>query len=108
MYTVIRAYTIIPRTKEELIQDVQTRLVPLLNHVPGFQSYSLLDVGDNEVVVISTFNTLADAKASARLTGEWVADHAEICIQGYAKLTAGVERVHSESTDTDLRSDINS
>ncbi len=99
MYTVIRTYTIIPGTKEELIQDVQTRLVPLLNHVPGFRAYSLLDVSDNDVVVISTFSTLADAKASARLTGEWVADHAEICIQGYAKLTAGVERVHSESTE---------
>ena len=99
MYTVIRTYALIPGKKEELIQDVQTRLVPFLNHVPGFRSYSLLDVSDNDVVVISTFNTLADAKASARLTGEWVAEHAEICIQGYAKLTAGVERVHSESTE---------
>ena len=96
MYTVIRKYDLFPGTKEEFIRDVQERLVPIINQVPGFRAYSLLEVGDNEVVVISTFHTIADARASARLTGEWVTEHTEFFIQGYSKLAAGQVRVQSE------------
>ncbi len=96
MYTVIRKYDLFPGTKEEFIQDVQERLVPLINQVPGFRAYTLVETGDNEVVVVSTFNTLADARVSARMTGEWVTEHTELFIQGFAKLAAGQVRVQSE------------
>ncbi len=82
MYIVIRTYDLIPRTREEFIQHVQERLVPLLNHVPGFRAFSLVEAGDNNVTFISTFHTLADAKASARLTRCWIAEHTEFFIQG--------------------------
>ncbi len=97
MYTVIRKYDLFPGTKEQFIRDVQERLIPIINRVPGFRAYSLLEVGDNEVVVISTFNTLADAKVSARLTGEWVTEHTDLFIQGFLKLAAGQVRVQSEA-----------
>ena len=44
MYTVIRLYDLIPGTREEFIQRVQERLVPLLNHVPGFRAFTLMEV----------------------------------------------------------------
>ena len=59
MYTVIRKYNLHPGKKEAFIQEVQVRLVPLLNHIPGIRAFKLLEVGDNEVVVISYFNTRA-------------------------------------------------
>jgi heme-degrading monooxygenase HmoA len=94
MYTVIRKYNLIRGTKEELIQHVRESLVPLLNHVPGFRAYFLMDAGDNEVAIISTFDTLADAKAAARLTKEWVTEYAEPCIQGCSKIATGQLKVH--------------
>jgi heme-degrading monooxygenase HmoA len=93
MYTVIRKYNLIRGTKEELIQHVQESLVPLLNHVPGFRAYFLVDAGDNEVAIISTFDTLADAKAAARLTKEWVTENAETFIQGGSTIAAGQVKV---------------
>jgi hypothetical protein len=57
MYTVIRTYNLIRGTKEGLIQHVQESLVPLLNHVPGFLAYFLVDVGENEVAIISTYGS---------------------------------------------------
>ncbi|TMD82130.1 MAG: hypothetical protein E6I79_16095, partial [Chloroflexi bacterium] len=78
MYIVIRSYELIPGTREEFIQRVQERLVPLLNRMPGFRAFSLMEAGDNHVTFISTFNKFADAKASARLTNDWHTEHLNV------------------------------
>ncbi len=62
MYTVIRKYDLVPGSVEEFIQQVQKSLVPIINRVPGFREYSLVEVGENEVVAISIFDSLDDAK----------------------------------------------
>ncbi len=54
MYTVIRLYHLVPGTREEFIKRGQERLVPLLNHVPGFRAFTLMEAGDNNVIFIST------------------------------------------------------
>ena len=95
MYIVIRSYDLIPGTREEFIQRVQERLVPLLNHVPGFLAFTLLEAGDNNVTFISAFNKFADAKASARLTNEWHTQHLNVFIQGYTRIAAGEVRVRT-------------
>jgi antibiotic biosynthesis monooxygenase len=96
MYTVIRTYDLIPGMKEEFIQRVQKSLVPILYHVPGCRDYTLLEAGDNQVAVISTFTTFADAKASAQMTGDWLSEHTALFIEGYSKIAAGQVRVQSE------------
>jgi len=95
MYTVIRTYDLIPGTIEEFIKNVQKSLVPILNRVPGLREYSLVEVGDNEVVAISSFDSLADAKASARPIAVWVAEHTDVFFQGFSKPMAGEVIVHS-------------
>jgi hypothetical protein len=96
MYTVMRKYGLTPGTKEKIIQDVQERLVPILIQVPGMKEYSLVEAGDNEVIISSTFNTFADARASARLTKDWIVEHAEL-FQEVSTIVAGEVRVHSPS-----------
>ncbi len=93
MYIVIRRYDLIPETREEFIQRVQERLIPLLNRVPGFRAFTLLESGDNNVTFISAFNTLADARASVRLTNDWHDEQLNVFIQGYTRLAAGEVRV---------------
>ena len=95
MYVVIRKYDLVPGTVEEFIQDVQKSLVPVINRVPGLREFSMVEVADNEVVAISIFDSLDDAKVSARQTAGWVAEHTELFFQGFSKAMAGQVRVHS-------------
>ncbi len=95
MYTVIRKYDIVPGLVDEFIQQVQQSLVPIVNQVPGFKEYALVEIGENEVAAFSTFESLEDAKISAHQTAAWVAEHTELFIQGFTKLMAGNVRVYS-------------
>jgi len=98
MYIVIRKYDLVPGTVEEFIQDVQKSLVPIIKRVPGLRDFSVVEVADNEVVAISVFDSLADAKVSARQTTAWVAEHTELFFQGFSRAMAGSVRVHSGPT----------
>ena len=93
MYRVIGSYHLVPGTREEFIKHVQERLVPLLNHVPGFHAFTLMENGDTNVIFISAFRTFADAKASARLTQEWYTKHLNVFIRKYTRVAAGQMRV---------------
>jgi heme-degrading monooxygenase HmoA len=97
MYAVIRNYDLFPGTKEEFIQQVQKSLMPIMNQVPGFRAYYLVEVGDNEMAVVSMFETLGDAKASAQKTIAWVTEHTDLFFQGFSKPMAGQVRVQSEA-----------
>ena len=104
MYTVIRKYNLLPGTVEEFIQQVQKGLVPIISLVPGFKAYYLVDIGDNEIAVISMFETLADAKASAKKTMTWINEHTDLYFQGFSKPMAGLVRVRIDSAHLPLTS----
>jgi len=104
MYAVIRKYTLLPRTVEEFIQQVQKGLVPIINRVPGFKAYYLVDIGDNEVAVISLFETLSDSKASAQKTMTWINEHTDLYFQGFSKPMAGLVRVQIDAAHLPLTS----
>jgi hypothetical protein len=74
---------------------VQKSLVPIIKRVPGLRECSVVEVADNKVVAISVFDSLADAKVSARQTAAWVAEHTEWFFQGFSKAMVGAVRVHS-------------
>ncbi len=93
MYTVIRTYNISPKTIENFIQDVQENLLHILRQIAGFRAYYLVEAEDNEVVVITVFDSLANAKEAARLTMDWVGKHPELYFQGFSKPLAGQMRV---------------
>lgn len=95
MCTVICTYDLVPGSVEEFIQQVQKSLVPIINRVPGFREYSLAEVGDNKVIAISIFDSLADAKVSARQTECWVTEHTDQFFQGFSKPYVGQVRVYS-------------
>ena len=95
MYTVIRTYDLVPGSVEEFIQQVQKSLVPIINQVPGFREYSLVEIGENEVIAISIFDSLDNAKVSARKTSVWIAEHTEQFFQGFSKPMVGPVRIFS-------------
>lgn len=95
MYTVIRKYDLVPDTSEEFLSDVQESLIPIIKRLPGLREFSVVEVAENELVTISVFDSLTDAKASARQTAAWVAEHTESFFQGFSKAMTGPIRVHS-------------
>ena len=94
MYIVIRKYDLVPGTTEEFIHDVQKSLVPILKKESGLRDFTVAEVADNELVTISVFDSLTDAKMAARLTMEWVGKHPELYFHGFSKPLAGQVRVH--------------
>jgi hypothetical protein len=52
-----------------------------------------METGENSVVFISTFNTLTDAKASARITQDWHTEHLNEFFQVSSRIAAGEVRV---------------
>ncbi len=95
MYTVIRKYDLVPGTVEEFIQDVQKSLVPIIKRMPGLKEFSVVEIEDNELVTISVFDSLTDAKVAAQQTAVWVAKHTEPFFQGFSRAMVGPVRVHS-------------
>lgn len=66
--------------------------------VSGLRDFSVVEVADNKVVTVSVFDSLADAKVSARPTTAWVAEHTKLFFQGFSKAMAGSVRVQSGPT----------
>jgi hypothetical protein len=64
MYIAIRRYSIVPGTGEELLQRVQEDFVPIISHSSGFIAYNARQIGNQQLVTTSTFNTQAGAEAS--------------------------------------------
>ncbi len=96
MYIVIRTYDLVPGTTEDFIQDVQKSLVPILKEESGLRDFTVAEIADNELVAISFFDSLTDAKESAQQTAAWVAEHTECFFQGFSKPMTGPVRVHCE------------
>ncbi len=94
MYTIIRTYAIVPESASELKRRVQTDLVPLINCLPGFVAYYLLDVSADEVVSVSIFDSKGHADMASGPTNFWTRDLLDGFIQGLPEITAGQTEVY--------------
>lgn len=88
MHASIRKYSIIPGTGKEFLQRVQEGFVPIISQVPGFAAYYVLEVGENQVISISLFDTQAGAEASVQQAADWVRRHLVQFLQGPPEITA--------------------
>ena len=59
------------------------------------RAFTLVEVGDNNVTLISTFHTLADTQASSLLMRDWIVKNADF-IQEVTQFSAGQLRVQNE------------
>lgn len=71
-YLALRQYQLAPgRTMEELAAAVESGFVPILQQVPGFREYFLVETGEG-VLSISVFADQAGAEESTRRAADWV------------------------------------
>ena len=68
----MRRYWTDPKNVEEIINRTQTGFLPIVSGLPGFATYSALDVGDGNLVTLSGFDNAARADESVRAAAAWV------------------------------------
>jgi hypothetical protein len=68
-------YSITKGTYDELIEQAQRGLAPILRESPGFVFYSTTDVGGGRFVSVSTWGTRAQAEAAAAKIAGWVSEN---------------------------------
>jgi hypothetical protein len=61
--------------------------------VSGFRAYYVLQVGDEEVISVSLFDSPAGAQESVRRTADWVAKNLSAFIQGQPEIAVGHVRI---------------
>ena len=71
MHAVIRRYKVRLGTVASAAQHAETSLLPLMNQLPGFVAYYLLDAGDSVLASISVCETSEGADAAAALAASW-------------------------------------
>jgi hypothetical protein len=95
-YMAIRQYHIIPGTGEEFLHRVQAGFVPIISRIPGFIAYDALQIGNDQIVSISVFDTPAGVIESTPRALQWVQDNIAGLLQGMPEVMAGQVGASSE------------
>lgn len=89
MFTSIRKYKVTRGSAEEYARRVRDGFVPLLQHMPGFKGYYLLDGGPDAVITISMFDTVDEAVASNAAAADWVRNNILDLTKGVPEIMIG-------------------
>lgn len=95
-YMAIRRYHIIPGTGEEFLQRVQAGFVPIISRIPGFIAYDALQIGNDQIVSISVFDTPVGVIESTPRALRWVQGNIAELIEGIPEVMAGQVGASSE------------
>jgi quinol monooxygenase YgiN len=72
MYLAIRRLKVQPGLLDEAVRLVENEMLPILSRMPGFVEYEVVQIGENEGVTISIFETREQAEESNKRAAEWV------------------------------------
>jgi heme-degrading monooxygenase HmoA len=75
MYIAIRRMKAKPGELDEGMRRIENGFVPILRSVPGFVEYVGMQVGEDEGLTISFFETQEQAEESNRRAAEWVKEN---------------------------------
>jgi hypothetical protein len=99
-YTVIRRYQLLPDTSMyELVERVNTRFVPIISQIQGFQEYLFVDAGEGAHLTTSLFDDSGGAEQSTQNAASWAAENVAALIDGPPQVTTGWVRVHVDADD---------
>src|SRR6266496_5629889 len=99
MYIAIRRYSIVPGKGKELLERVHESFVPLISHSPGFIAYDARQIGSQQLITTSAFNTQAAAEASILRALRWAQENIAEFIQGLPRM-----RLHQVGNSHELAS----
>src|SRR5262245_27775828 len=74
-YAVIRRYQVDPKNVDRIIESAKSGFLPLVTHLPGFASYTMLDDGKGTLVTISGFSTSSGSAESTKAAANYIKEH---------------------------------
>jgi heme-degrading monooxygenase HmoA len=86
MYLVIRRINVHPHLVEESVRRIEQGLVPLVSRQAGFVEFYLAQVGANEGLTISIFETQQEAEAGNTASLAWAKEQIFPLAQGPAEM----------------------
>ena len=89
MHVVIRHYKTNVPLDDALIDRVRNEFVPILKSVDGFNSYRILNTGQNELATISVFETAAGAEESVEKAAQWISENMADLVSGPPTVAVG-------------------
>jgi hypothetical protein len=97
-YGVLRRYQVDPRNIDKIVASAKSGFLPLVTHLPGFASYSILDAGKGTLVTISGFTTTSGSGESTKAAATFVKEHLATLVPNAPEVTSGevkiFERAH--------------
>ncbi|MFI7588213.1 antibiotic biosynthesis monooxygenase [Spongisporangium articulatum] len=74
MFATYRKLKVNPGSAAEVAALIQAEYMPLLDDVPGFVSYTLVDLGDDEITSIGVFQSAESAAEANARAKSWVGE----------------------------------
>jgi hypothetical protein len=97
-FGVLRRYQVDPKNVDKIIASAKTGFLPLVTHLPGFASYSMLDAGSGTLVTISGFTTSSGSTESTKAAASYIKEHLAPLVPSAPEVTSGevklLERAH--------------
>lgn len=96
MHATIRRYEGVDESRtDELVKNVDEKLLPRLSKLPGFDGYYLIEAGNGVMSSIGFFDSSAEADESTRVAAAWVREEKlEQALPNPPKITGGEVIVH--------------
>jgi hypothetical protein len=98
-YGVIRRYQVDSKNMGEIITRAKSGFLPLVNALPGFATYQILDAGNGILVTLSGFTTKSAAEESTKKAAGWVTEHLSQLVPKPPEVTSGDLRIMVRATD---------
>jgi heme-degrading monooxygenase HmoA len=88
MYLVIRRLKVKPHLLDEAIQRFESGYVPIISNEPGFVAFYEVQVGEDEGLSISIFETQESAEDANKRALMWARENLAPLAQGPAEIVA--------------------
>lgn len=74
MYASLRTYRVGSGSIDAIMHRVDRDFAEALSQEPGFVAYQAIDTGNDMLMTVSVFDSLAQAEASNELAAQWIAE----------------------------------
>jgi hypothetical protein len=89
VFTIVRRFRLARGSAEEVARRVREGFVPLLQELPGFRAYYLLEGGPDALISIRMFDSANEALASKEIAANWMRNNVLEFVKGMPEVMAG-------------------
>ena len=93
MHGVLRQYSLDAKHTDEVIRRITEGGIPIVQAIPGFVSYSIMDAGHGTLVTYSVYESQAGSDESTKKAAAWVKEHIASMLPTPPRVVAGEIRV---------------